>query len=66
MAHPLHADLVIANLAEDVPVASRDEVVDVVSAAAGGERQASFFRNDVVKFEFAELEIQPGTVEQVV
>src|SRR5947207_9075703 len=66
MPHPLHANLVITELSENISVSDRNEVVDVVPTAASGKRQATFLGNDVIELEFSEFEVQPRAMEQVV
>src|SRR5207244_6933689 len=51
---------------EHIWVARRKHNVDLISSAARRECQPSFLGNNVVKHEFAKLEVQPGAVEQVV
>ena len=49
-----------------LPSPTRDEVVELVNAAVAGERQNALFGKQVVEFELAQLDVEPGAAEQVV
>ena len=51
MPHIFEAKLVIADLAEDVGVTLRDEMVGLVHPRDAGEGDNSFFRDQVIEFE---------------
>ena len=54
MAHPLGAELVIADLSEDVAIAHRNEVEQLIGPAIGGESQGALFGDEAIEFEFAD------------
>jgi hypothetical protein len=61
----LDAELVVADLPEDVAVAHRDEVIGLIDSAVAGQRENALFGKQVVEFELAQLEIEPGAVKML-
>ena len=66
VAHPLHADLVVSDLAKNVAIVNRDEVEQLVAPATSRQGQPTLFRDEAVQFELSDFHVEPGTVEQVV
>src|ERR1700730_275960 len=66
VAHQLGAELIVSHLPEDVPVALRPEVIELVDTAVSGEGQDAFFGKQIVQFELSELDIEPRAAEQIV
>src|SRR5262249_1020273 len=66
VAHPFGAELVVADLAKDIAVVDGNEMEKLISSAAGGKRQSALFGDETVQFEFADLQVEPGAVKQVV
>ena len=63
MPHHLKAELVVAHLAEDVAIANRNEVIELVDTAITGKGQDALFGKQVVEFELAQLDVEPGAAE---
>ena len=66
VTHQFHAQLVVTDLTEDVAIADRDEVVELVDAAVTGQRQDALLGKQVVEFELAQLHVDPRTAKHVV
>ncbi len=66
MSHPLQSELVVANLPNEVAVSDRNEVIELETAATPAKRKSALLGNDVVQFEFSDLEVEPGAAEQVI
>src|ERR1700733_13553961 len=66
MARDFETELVVTNLAEDVTVAHRNEVIELVDSAVPGEGQDALFREQVVELEFSQFYVEPGTAPEVV
>ncbi len=58
--------MVVSHFAPDVAVALRSEVIELVNAAVTGERKDALLRKQIVEFELAHLDVEPGAAEQVV
>ena len=65
VAGQLHADLVVT-VAKVVRASGSIEVIDLINAAVVGEEQKTFLGNQVVEFESAEPDIEPGAVLQII
>src|SRR6185437_8286609 len=66
MSHPLQSELVVANLPNEVAVSDRNEVIELETAATPTKGKPALLGNDVVQFEFSDLDVEPGAAEQVI
>src|SRR5271156_1648076 len=66
MSHVLQAELVISDLPEDVSISHRDEVISLVNPAVASQRQNALLGEQVVQFKSAELNVEPGAMENVI
>ncbi len=53
MSHEFEAELIVPNLAENVSIALRDEVIELVDAAVSRESEDSLLGEQIIEFEFA-------------
>ena len=66
VARHFEAELVVSNAAKTVDIAHGQEMIVVPGSADVGEGQEALLRKQCIEFEFPQLDVQPGGIEQVI
>ncbi len=66
MPHYFDAQLVASYLPKDIAVTHWHEVIELINASIGREREDALLGKQVVEFKLAELYVQPRTAKDVV
>jgi hypothetical protein len=64
--HPFDAELVVADLAEDIAISDGNEMEELIVATAARQGQAALLRDKGDEFKFADFDVHPWAVEEVV
>ena len=57
VAHDFSAKLVVTHLAENVAIAKRDEVIELIDPTVAGKGQNALFGEQIVELKLAQLDV---------